>query len=226
MPLTMPTATGRRRHSRPVVVALSVIATAGALALAVARPEASLPAGELIVPSGFEVELVAGPPLVNRPIVADFDEQGRLYVADSSGSNDNVEKQLAEKPHRIVRLEDNDGDGRFDTQRRLRRPDDVPRRGDVARRLALRRGAAEHLEADRHRRRRRRRPAARNGSRARRSPAAPTTCTARTSAPTAGSTGARGPSPSRPTSGRASRRSSPAPRTSSVAGPTARLSSR
>ena len=64
---------------------------------------------------GFEVERVAGPPLVNRPIVADFDEEGRLYVADSSGSNDKVEQQLKEKPHRIVRLEDKDGDGRFDT---------------------------------------------------------------------------------------------------------------
>lgn len=69
----------------------------------------------LTVPDGFVVERVAGPPLVNRPIVADFDEQGRLYVADSSGSNDKVEKQLAEKPHRIVRLEDSNGDGRFDT---------------------------------------------------------------------------------------------------------------
>ena len=52
---------------------------------------------------------------VNRPIVADFDEEGRLYVADSSGSNDKVEKQLADKPHRIVRLEDKNGDGRFDS---------------------------------------------------------------------------------------------------------------
>src|SRR6266436_2152439 len=66
------------------------------------------------LPDGFEVELVAGPPLVERPIVADFDEQGRLYVADSSGSNDKLEKQLQDKPHRIVRLEDTDGDGRFD----------------------------------------------------------------------------------------------------------------
>jgi putative membrane-bound dehydrogenase-like protein len=69
----------------------------------------------LTVPAGFEVERVAGPPLVDRPIVADFDEEGRLYVADSSGSNDRVEKQLADKPHRIVRLEDGNGDGRFDT---------------------------------------------------------------------------------------------------------------
>ena len=69
---------------------------------------------KLTVPAGFEIERVAGPPLVERPIVADFDEQGRLYVADSSGSNAKVEQQLAERPHRIVRLEDVDGDGRFD----------------------------------------------------------------------------------------------------------------
>jgi putative membrane-bound dehydrogenase-like protein len=73
------------------------------------------PSGQALkVADGFEVERVAGPPLVDRPIVADFDEQGRLYVCDSSGSNDKVEKQLEEKPHRIVRLEDTDGDGRFD----------------------------------------------------------------------------------------------------------------
>ena len=66
------------------------------------------------LPSGFEIELVAASPLVERPITADFDEQGRLYVSDSSGSNDNVKKQLEDKPHRVVRLEDTDGDGRFD----------------------------------------------------------------------------------------------------------------
>ena len=72
------------------------------------------PEHTLKVAEGFQVELVAGPPLVERPIVADFDEQGRLYVAESSGSNDDVEKQLEEKPHHITRLEDTDGDGRFD----------------------------------------------------------------------------------------------------------------
>ena len=39
------------------------------------------------LPVGFTIELVAAAPLVDRPIVADFDEQGRLYVADSSGTN-------------------------------------------------------------------------------------------------------------------------------------------
>lgn len=67
-------------------------------------------------PDDYQVELVAAPPLADRPIVADFDERGRLYVADSSGSNDPVKKQLEEKPHRIVRLEDTNGDGKFDQQ--------------------------------------------------------------------------------------------------------------
>src|SRR5580704_5470591 len=68
----------------------------------------------ITVPVGFEVELIAGPPLVERPVSADFDEQGRLYVTDSSGSNDAPEKQLKDKPHRVVRLEDTHGDGHFD----------------------------------------------------------------------------------------------------------------
>jgi len=63
------------------------------------------PTQTLTVPDGFVVEQIAGPPLVERPISGAFDEQGRLYLTDSSGSNDKVEKQLAEKPHRIVRLE-------------------------------------------------------------------------------------------------------------------------
>ena len=94
-------------------------ALATALLLALATPSA--PATEIVlegrtfrVPDGFVVERVAGPPLVDRPIVADFDELGRLYVADSSGSNENVKKQEVERPHRIVRLEDSDGDGKFD----------------------------------------------------------------------------------------------------------------
>src|SRR5436190_13373139 len=66
------------------------------------------------VPAGFSIELAAGPPLVERPIVASFDDEGRLYAAESSGSNAPVQKQLEQKPHRIVRLDDTDGDGKFD----------------------------------------------------------------------------------------------------------------
>src|SRR5262245_35622385 len=103
-----------RHGSHLFTLGLGLAVTACAWPLAIATPEASLPATSLVVPAGFEIKLVAGPPLVNRPIEADFDEQGRLYVTDSSGSSDKVEKQLEEKPHRIVRLEDTDGDGVFD----------------------------------------------------------------------------------------------------------------
>jgi putative membrane-bound dehydrogenase-like protein len=65
----------------------------------------SLNGHHFTLPAGFTIELAAKPPLVDRPIVADFDEQGRLYVADSSGSNANVQEQLRTRPHRIMRLE-------------------------------------------------------------------------------------------------------------------------
>ena len=68
----------------------------------------------ITVPDGFSIELAAGAPLIERPIVATFDDDGHLYVAESSGSNDPVQKQLEDKPHRVVRLDDTDGDGRFD----------------------------------------------------------------------------------------------------------------
>lgn len=63
---------------------------------------------------GLTIELAAGPEMTLRPICVDFDEQGRLYVAESSGSNEPVQKQLEEKPHSVLRLEDTDGDGVFD----------------------------------------------------------------------------------------------------------------
>jgi putative membrane-bound dehydrogenase-like protein len=96
-----------------------ILRLVGAASVSVAIGAASAAEFKLLhhtfsLPDGFEIEQVAGPPLANRPIVADFDEQGRLYVADSGGSNDPVQQQLEKKPHRIVRLEDTDGDGRFD----------------------------------------------------------------------------------------------------------------
>jgi putative membrane-bound dehydrogenase-like protein len=92
-------------------VALAVVAVGAAVAQGADAPsQPALPS----VPPRFSVELAAGPPLVERPIAASFDDEGRLYVTESSGSNEPVAKQLEERPHRIVRLEDTDGDGRFD----------------------------------------------------------------------------------------------------------------
>lgn len=74
----------------------------------------SLNGHKFTLPEGFTIEQVAGPPLIDRPISGDFDELGRFYVSDSSGSNEKVQVQLEKRPHQILRLEDTDGDGQFD----------------------------------------------------------------------------------------------------------------
>ena len=81
---------------------------------AVQAAQTNLNGHNFTLPDGFTVELVARAPLVNRPISIAFDERGRLYATDSSGSNEKGPTQYERKDHRIVRLEDTDGDGRFD----------------------------------------------------------------------------------------------------------------
>src|SRR6476646_7832754 len=66
------------------------------------------------VPEGFTIEQAAGPPLIKLPIVADFDERGRLYVAEAAGAISKDKIQAQKKPHRVVRLVDSDGDGKYD----------------------------------------------------------------------------------------------------------------
>lgn len=104
------------KHLGPMNRSSRIFLTLAVLALPCSARAAQFkfPNHTFTVPDGFVVELVAGPPLVNRPIEADFDEQGRLYVTDAAGTNDKVQKQLEDKPHRVVRLEDTDGDGRYD----------------------------------------------------------------------------------------------------------------
>lgn len=66
------------------------------------------------LPTGFTVERIAGPPLVDRPVTADLDDKGRLYVTDSSGTNARAPQQFENPTNRIVRLEDTNGDGIYD----------------------------------------------------------------------------------------------------------------
>jgi putative membrane-bound dehydrogenase-like protein len=94
---------------RPILLALLIITPAF-----VHAEKVKLNNREFTIPDGFVLEVAAGPPLTERPICAAFDERGRLYVAESSGSNENVRIQLEKKPHSILRLEDSDGDGTFD----------------------------------------------------------------------------------------------------------------
>ncbi len=84
---------------------------------AAAPPAAADAALPFRAPPGFVAERIAGPPLVDFPMFASFDDRGRLYVVDSAGVNLLPEQLRKDPPHRIRLLEDTDGDGRFDRSR-------------------------------------------------------------------------------------------------------------
>src|SRR5215468_9205736 len=63
--------------------------------------------------SGFRIELAAAEPLLASPVALDFDEQGRLYVAEFLEFNQSDSKQRHGRG-RVRLLEDTDGDGVFD----------------------------------------------------------------------------------------------------------------
>jgi len=69
---------------------------------------------QIDVPEGFSIELVAGPPLVEHPTFATFDDQGKLYVCNNAGVNLSAADLEAQLPNSINLLEDIDGDGKFD----------------------------------------------------------------------------------------------------------------
>src|SRR5207253_991199 len=69
------------------------------------------------VPPGFVVEKVAGPPLVRYPLFAAFDDRGRLFVAEGTGTNLPGTELEKIKRGRILVLEDTNGDGRFDSSK-------------------------------------------------------------------------------------------------------------
>lgn len=64
------------------------------------------------LPGGFSARLFAGEPEVQQPICMDFDDRGRLWVAENySYSGGPYETKLRD---RIIILEDRDGDGQHD----------------------------------------------------------------------------------------------------------------
>jgi putative membrane-bound dehydrogenase-like protein len=66
------------------------------------------------IPEGFCLTLAAQSPLVVRPIVATWDDAGRLVVLEAADVKESVHEQLVTRPHRLVRLVDDNGDGLFD----------------------------------------------------------------------------------------------------------------
>lgn len=66
------------------------------------------------VAEGFRIDKVAGGALTRHPMMATFDDRGRLYVAESSGLNLSAAELSERLPNQIRRLEDTNGDGVFD----------------------------------------------------------------------------------------------------------------
>src|SRR5258708_19994159 len=65
------------------------------------------------VPDGFEVEVAAGPDLVNYPMFIAYDDRGRLFVCESAGRNVSDEDMQAKPEMRIRLLEVSNRDGVF-----------------------------------------------------------------------------------------------------------------
>src|SRR5437588_7466318 len=101
----------RRPAPRRFVMVVLLLVPLGLLALmggarpspAADTPPAADRLSTITVPHGFVVERVAGPPLVEHPYMATFDERGRLYVCDAAGLNLDAKHLLADPPNRIVR---------------------------------------------------------------------------------------------------------------------------
>jgi putative membrane-bound dehydrogenase-like protein len=67
----------------------------------------------ITVPSGFHVELFASEPDVLQPIAFDFDDRGRVWVAESFS----YPEFKPENQDRVVILSDANGDGKFDERK-------------------------------------------------------------------------------------------------------------
>ena len=67
------------------------------------------------MPPGYAVELVAAEPLVQDPILMEFDGDGRLWVMELPGWAHNLSMENSLEPvNRLVVLDDTDNDGVFD----------------------------------------------------------------------------------------------------------------
>lgn len=75
-----------------------------------ANPDAELKS--FVVPEGFEVNLFAAEPMIQKPVQMNWDAQGRLWVVTSS-TYPHIKPGEAAKDQVVV-LEDTDGDGKAD----------------------------------------------------------------------------------------------------------------
>lgn len=66
------------------------------------------------VAPGWKLQPAALPGLTKYPVHADVSPDGRLWIVESSGSSEPTKEQVVKRPHRLIVLDDSDGDGVFD----------------------------------------------------------------------------------------------------------------
>lgn len=64
---------------------------------------------------GFKLNLVASEPIINEPVVIEWDANGRLYVVEMNTYMQDIDgKNQRDATSRVVRFEDTNGDGNYD----------------------------------------------------------------------------------------------------------------
>lgn len=105
-------------HRGTLICTLAVILLLGEQTQSATAAEKGNPtpaAERFVLPEGFIIEPVALPPLVRYPLFGCFDDTGRLYVAEGTGQSVPGSELVKLNLGRITRLEDTDGDGKFDS---------------------------------------------------------------------------------------------------------------
>jgi len=89
----------------------------GTMGKAITQMQKAVPAEEsmkhMVHPTDFELKLVATDPVIKRPICINWDERGRLWIAETVDYPNEMKKE-GEGRDRLVICEDTDGDGVID----------------------------------------------------------------------------------------------------------------
>ncbi|MCE9567688.1 MAG: cytochrome C, partial [Planctomycetes bacterium] len=114
-------------HSRQVLFVIAMVAVLGTTTgddKKPADPFAEVPRVKALEPAeslkafdvqpGFRVELVASEPLIRSPVAMDFDENGRLFVAEFPEYNQYANPVGSKERGCIKMLESTKGDGKYD----------------------------------------------------------------------------------------------------------------
>ena len=106
------------------------------------------------VPPGFRVELVAAEPMIESPIIIEFDPDGRLWAIEMPAFLPDLSGRDSPDPiNRVVVLEDTDDDGRMDKRTVFADQARTAARAEGARSRRADRRAAESLADEGYERR-------------------------------------------------------------------------